>query len=228
MGKQIFRYVPFETFVQLVLTQQLAFVNPFVCWPDKYEGFLFRLLKDRDLKYKAEELIKPLFKNKYETVKKIIDKAEAIRCESWSYNHDQVVMWNAYSYNKHTIMIGTTKEKMRQLPVRMREVKYIPQMTLESEIQELTTENGVDPERIFTRKRSQFEFEQEIRYFLQNKYLKEKERKNVEMIDVPNVKDFIEEVLVHPEAEEWFVDTVRAVCNANDIAFNGKSQLYEF
>lgn len=45
-------------------------------------------------------------------------------------------------------------------------------------------------------------------------------------VSFAHVNGFIENVLVHPLAPEWYVDIVREFCTNNEIRFAGKSNLY--
>jgi len=51
---------------------------------------------------------------------------------------------------------------------------------------------------------------------------------NIRHISFSHVPDFIESVMVHPTASNWFVETVGRYCEINGISFLGKSKLYEF
>ncbi len=59
--------------------------------------------------------------------------------------------------------------------------------------------------------------------------LKENTNKQcVKYISYAHIPDFIESVIVHPNASNWFVDTVKYFCENNEISFQGKSVLYTF
>ena len=50
--------------------------------------------------------------------------------------------------------------------------------------------------------------------------------KQTENVSFSHIPGFIEGVLVHPLAPEWYVDIVREFCRRNHIPFEGKSTLY--
>lgn len=52
--------------------------------------------------------------------------------------------------------------------------------------------------------------------------------KKVKYISFSHIPNFIESVMVHPTASDWFAETVRHFCNNNQINFLGKSNLYKF
>ena len=53
-----------------------------------------------------------------------------------------------------------------------------------------------------------------------------KEIKKTYDVSFSQIPDFIEGVLVHPMAPEWYVDVVREFCVRNNVPFEGKSKLY--
>ena len=50
----------------------------------------------------------------------------------------------------------------------------------------------------------------------------------VKYISFDNIENFITSVLVHPQAQKWFVETVEKFCEINELRFLGKSKLYTF
>lgn len=52
------------------------------------------------------------------------------------------------------------------------------------------------------------------------------EAKSFINVSFAHINGFIENVLVHPLAPEWYVDIVREFCTNNEIRFAGKSNLY--
>ena len=53
-----------------------------------------------------------------------------------------------------------------------------------------------------------------------------KKRKNTKEISYAHIPNFIEGVMVHPLAPDWYVEVVREFCKRNNIPFEGKSNLY--
>ena len=41
-----------------------------------------------------------------------------------------------------------------------------------------------------------------------------------------HIPKFIKGVMVHPLAQQWYVDTVKMFCEINNVPFEGKSMLY--
>ena len=42
-----------------------------------------------------------------------------------------------------------------------------------------------------------------------------------------NITDFIEGVMVHPKAEDWYVKNIQNFCDEYKLNFEGKSQIYK-
>ncbi len=53
-----------------------------------------------------------------------------------------------------------------------------------------------------------------------------KKRKNTKEISYAHIPDFIEGVMAHPLAPDWYVEIVKEFCKRNNIPFEGKSKLY--
>lgn len=51
-------------------------------------------------------------------------------------------------------------------------------------------------------------------------------RKETKDISYAHISNFIDGVMVHPLAPEWYVNVVQEFCSRNKIPFEGKSQLY--
>ena len=50
---------------------------------------------------------------------------------------------------------------------------------------------------------------------------------NVWVEDAGNISDFLEGVMVHPSAPEWYVNIVQDICLQKGIHFDGQSQIYK-
>jgi hypothetical protein len=51
---------------------------------------------------------------------------------------------------------------------------------------------------------------------------------NLKHVSLESVPDFIESVVVHPTADDWFVSMVADFCKRNELPFGGRSALYTF
>ena len=54
-----------------------------------------------------------------------------------------------------------------------------------------------------------------------------KGRKKTLEISFADIPNFIDSILVHPLAPDWYVDIVREYCARNNVLFDGRSQLYD-
>lgn len=240
----LYRYMPFEYFVDMVLNKELAFVDPIRCWPDKCEGFLYSLMK----KENGQELIKKAIEklgldngiDVPELAKVVNDwKDPHLRLMSWTQNGDSINMWNAYSYNTKAIMIKVSEENIYKInyrvhthegdldiPVFTQEMVYVRELELNEVLTETMKKPGIFYfTSIFKYKRDIYEYEKEIRAMavsisdLGDKVLR---------LSYEHVPNFIETVKVHPDADEGFVEIVQRFCDRNGIHFSGKSKLHEF
>ncbi|WP_034442366.1 hypothetical protein [Butyrivibrio sp. AE2032] len=45
-------------------------------------------------------------------------------------------------------------------------------------------------------------------------------------VDIDNIANYVLGVRVHPQAEAWYVELIKTICNANGLLFEGQSELY--
>lgn len=50
---------------------------------------------------------------------------------------------------------------------------------------------------------------------------------NVRIEDAGDISDFLEGVMVHPIAPQWYVDIVEDICRLRNINFEGQSEIYK-
>ena len=203
---ELYRYMPFEVFIDIVINQKLTLLSP-AKWEDSYEGWFLKELS------KSEKI--------GEQISQIIN---SICGQCWSKNGDHIPLWSIYSYNNKSIMIKTTLQDLEGLEgVYCREMDY--SKGAEISVDELTAfvmnpspENMLIP---FTKKRDGFIHENEYRIFAFS------DCKPTIDIPIPNINEFIKGVMVHPFANDWYVDIVKSVCDRFNLPFDGKSELYK-
>lgn len=49
---------------------------------------------------------------------------------------------------------------------------------------------------------------------------------DIKMIDAGDISEYIEGVMVHPAAPQWYVDIVKDICQQKNIKFDGQSTIY--
>lgn len=227
---KLYRYISFESFVDLVQSSTLCFVFPPEAWEDTFEGYAYHAMKTSDGRKK---IISILESDKPESIADVLlseDVLKIARFQSWSKAGDEIAMWSIYSHLSKSLMISTSSEKLLSLSyensnVTCFEVKYIDSYSLEAELEAIGL-NQFHIKNLFRSKRSAFAHEKEVRASVLCNQIED--AKIPIRVKVPNVQDFIESVLVHPSAPSWYVGIVQEYCRINRIKFLGQSKLYKF
>ena len=247
----LYRYISFETFVNMVQKNALTFVLPSL-WDDSHEDVPFeRLVSKRDSPVEMAFLIA------------IHNKTYA---QSWSELAESDAMWRIYSYNNRAVRIKVKKNKIdlldnvRAIPVKYSDepfnYKSLDEETLfsslaykrtafchEKEVRLINAYRYKDeqdvqqhvkavlvqyehPERvkIIESLFSDEEFDKKMERLIELLNLGDK-RKETKEISYAQISDFIDGVMVHPLAPEWYVETVNEYCRINNIPFESKSKL---
>lgn len=50
----------------------------------------------------------------------------------------------------------------------------------------------------------------------------------VRIEEAGDISEFLEGVMVHPAAPQWYVDIIRDICQSKNIKFDGQSEIYTF
>lgn len=249
----LYRYINFETFVDMVQNEALTFVLPSL-WDDPKEVSPFvQMVNQKD-----------------SVVEMAVQIAEHNKtyAQSWSKLAESDAMWRIYAYNNRSVRVKVAKEKMNLLDnVSAISVTYSD----EPFNCEKFDEDALLAALAY--KRTAFEHEKEVRLINQYKYkdlqdaqqhvkavliqyghtervkilesmfssdmkFEEKldkviellnlgdKRKGIKKISYAHIPNFIDGVLVHPLAPDWYVDVVHEFCKRNEITFEGKSTLY--
>lgn len=232
---RICRYVSFQRFCEMLFNSQIAMVAPDL-WPDKYENYILQMLKKPEGKSKVLDFILKNSVATEEQAQKWISfltyLCSTTRCLCFSQSYDSEVMWNAYSYGSQTIMWSTKEEQVYQINQGMllEKVKYDLEISGYRKIIEscfATYQNGAmiqNFHELFIHKRSIFSYEQEVRIIDPSPH---HETQKISYLNIPNLQDFIYDVMVHPLADDQYTETVKKMCSHFGIHFNGKSKIYE-
>ena len=128
-------------------------------------------------------------------------------------------------------MWETTDERIEKINPKfdLAPVQYdLEEMGLRGFLHQFVTYKGkaaiIDAHKLFCHKRSIFSYENEIRVIDVESINSTTEKCSFHIASLP---DFIEGVMVHPLAEDEYVKLVEEICNHFNIAFLGKSQIYE-
>lgn len=230
---ELYRYIPFDSFVDIIQSKSLCFVYPPVTWKDSYEGYAYRAMQTEKGRQRICEILETMGINHRLADMFLNEKILSIvRYQCWTRVKDNVALWSIYSFDSKAIMISTTSEKLEELGVdeskrvKCVPMKYVKSHSLEDEIRAIFKLTTVDTGAVFHTKRSDFEHECEVRAFVGtpgfynvNTPLK---------VPISDIHDFIDGVMVHPSAPSWYVETVENYCMANNITFLGQSKLYKF
>ena len=249
---RLYRYMPFEQFLRIVLTKKISAVLP-QKWPDKYELYWHKYLSTKEgsdiLIKKVGQVISPaeFVEPTAEKLKNLIKASyQCIYAICFSESGDEELMWCAKNRDDKTIMISTTAASLNQLGennaifgARLERVQY--DLEERSNIDELLNkmcfEPGTliinEPSDLLLHKRKCFSYEKEVRMLYTPDDLKSLADENGNIreavdLDIPDIKEFIKGVMVCPSAEDRHVQLVKEVCDHFGINFQNKSDLYSF
>lgn len=244
MGKSIYRFMSFESFVDLVLREKISLVHP-TLWDDPMELSIYQRACGQD--DVVEDAIKLL---QYKTF-----------AQSWTELCESDAMWRIYSHNNMSIRICSSIEYFSSIKnLDIRRVIYTDD--IDEAIYKYKQEK--DYLQLLAIKRKVFEHEHEVRVISRYKY-KDKEdikrhleafwllnNKNFKTLDnrscdllqecnqlvnfdlrkktheIPiDISQMISSVMLNPFAPKWFEKTVAIFCKQKNISFVGKSLMYD-
>ena len=221
----IYRFVSFESFVDIIQRKELAFVSPSM-WEDPFEGFIFKTIKDT---VGRKNVLEGLERLNQATHMDVLDVCEHIvKGQCWTRTHESDAMWRIYSYSNMSIRIEVDREKINELKdVESHDVSYHDKLDLEVEMDQIISEdgNGLSLFKAFYNKRNAFSHEEEVRLFTAINPLNSNQ---VDYVSFKNIDGFIKSVMLHPLAPNWFGETLRNFCELNNLNYLGKSRLYDF
>ncbi|WP_125226116.1 DUF2971 domain-containing protein [Leptospira barantonii] len=253
--KKIFRFMSFYSFVDLIQTQSLTLVRPKL-WEDPYEGFIFRKLNSEQGKEEVAANLKSINTPERALFMNLGLRFENIfYAQSWTLCPESDAMWRIYNFDRKAIRVEVSESKMKQIEgLKLLYVDYKNEISLKETIKRLKiAKNKTDFIEAFKHKRSSFSHEQEVRIVYQdneaiNETMSDEEAIQMEKIlaslgsnekltkkkfsdrikvSFSNISDFIESVMLHPQSEEWFNDTLSEYCKINNLNYLGKSSLYK-
>ena len=238
---EIYRYLNFERFREIVENKTLYFVNPFVKWADNKEGFLYRAAQKCD---KLTEIDKILPENVAK--KAIIDQLQkgaihkeenlsemldwfGMRCQSWSKSENDHKMWKAYSYGNCAVCIAVDASKLHSLHygnqiVEGFNVEYKKELSIEDELSKAIGHRGefYFPFILKNKLLADFEFENEYRLYvtLDSKgYFSDKDYEGVNVDIHYDIETFINGVYCHPDASNDFKNNLKEYCKKYALCF---------
>ena len=252
MDEFLYRYINFETLVGMIQEKALTFVLPEL-WEDPYEGKpLLDFLIEKKNTY--ERIILTLIYQKtFGQCWTTLSESDAM-WRIYSYNNRAVRIkvskdkisklknidivpvtysdepFEASGDNKQTFIKLLSYKRLafeHEKEVRLiHHYKFLSDDDLEKHIKAFMVisehEQMVDLiENLFPG----LEMEEQVRRICEmTNYGKYKQ--TVHKISFDHIADFIDGVMVHPQASDWYVDVVGEYCKINSIPFEGKSSLY--
>lgn len=220
----IYKFMPLQ-YTLAMAQNNLLTINRISSWPDVYENYMLK--QDYSLQDG--------------TIVDVINQAEGIYGQCWTYLPESDAMWRIYSPNLDTIRIKTTVGKLYdalyQTDNNMADtyiglVQYELQTDIDNNVQTLSPIGIGDFLKEVIKgafvKRKEFEHEKEVRIvrmldtqqtFLSGAYLQ-----------FPIPSDFIEEFTIDPRADDALVANLTNQLTSIGIPANKicKSQLYQF
>lgn len=226
--ENVYRYISFENFVDIVINEKLTLVSPLSFWEDTYEGWLFRILQQ---KYPGS-LSNHFPQNHLQPIQ-LLGKRVVAQC--WTKNCDSVAMWSIYSYSNKAVMIKTRRSKLDSIygikssvDIEYNDTKQTAEDELRKMMQFNNPQTGLSLFTPFIRKRTEFSHENEVRLFAVKEGFSDTNSKGETLdLNITPVSEFIDGVMVHPLAPAWYVNIVQTFCDRFHIVFDGRSELYQ-
>lgn len=214
---KVYRYMSLKQFMHFIENNK-TYLTRISSWDDTWEAPTIKL----PMQHEDGKISKPGYSSGID-----------LFAQCWTSKKESDAMWRIYSASKDGIKIGTTIKKFELLEgpkhYAVDEIFYYE--NLMEGLKYCDEHSSI--RRIFREgliKRNEFSHEQEIRLITINapnmleKVLKDEE--NYLELNL-NAKDFIEEIVVDPRAEEYYVETIKKYCERVGIeVVPKKSDLY--
>lgn len=215
-NEKLYRYINLKQFISMVESKHI-YLSKIANWDDTWEIPTCKI----PIAFDCGELSYPKWS---------IEEIMYGTC--WSRNKESDALWRIYSPNRDGLMIQTSVDKFNQL----KEIRYgvlAPVLyydNLLSAIEDITCRDDfISPFSNAFLKRRAFEHEDEVRLVTYNDercLVTVKENKNFINIDVDSI-EFIENIIIDPRADDWYVDTIKRYCIRAGFKFEPmKSNLY--
>lgn len=250
MEKYIYRYINLETFIDMLLNQRLVFVHP-TKWEDPMELDAYnKVLKHRSLD-KNSALTVAYFAAKNKTYCQSwteLSESDAM-WRIYSYDNKSIqirvklssirqlpisVNKVVYTDSIEEYIKTIPNEKMDQLfAIKRNAYKHEKEIRLVSRYlykgSEDLEKHVIAAYKVSDSKWIQNKTEAEWKIELDEciKLLNADLGVLTKIIDFSMISDFIDSVVIHPQAQNWYVNIVGQLCNIHNIKYKGKSKLYE-
>lgn len=221
---RLYRFISFETFVDIIQKKALAFVRPEL-WEDPCESYLLKALRTEHGRREIKDVLKG--ENNHDDFLAAIGKQYYGQC--WTKINESDAFWRIYSYDNKSIRIAIDVEDLGKLRyenigVVHRPVCYTNNISLKSEVDRVFKQGKIHAINAFLTKREAFKHEKEYRIIVFNPI---ENSGDVIYLSFDEIDGFIKSVMLHPQAPNWFDSTVEEYCRINGIKYVGKSKLYD-
>lgn len=251
-NKFLYRYISFETFVGMVQKQALTFVLPSV-WEDSHEESPFhQLISKRNTAIEMaffvaahnktyaqcwSELAESdamwriyAYNNRALRIKVKIDKIaqlDNVQAVPVTYSDtpfdceifDETALLSSLAY-KRTAFIHEKEIRL------INQYKYKDEKDAKQHITAILIQHGQQEHtKMLDDMFPDMEWEEKIENLLKLLNLGNN-RMETKDISYSHIPEFVNGVMVHPLAPEWYVEVVQEFCKRNNIPFEGKSKLY--
>jgi hypothetical protein len=215
----IYRYISIEEFISIIESREIALMQIAHQWESN---------EAKKAKHTIQALEKYSENNEFDedNKKKLIEFAESIKAHlekmygsSWTRNDNSDALWKIYSESGTGVLVKTNIQKLKDSLSKIEnpnvmyavgKIIYKDNISLESILQEKKFYFGFEH---FLIKKKAFVHEDEIRAIILPR--PESNEKisgfNENCIKAPIPDDFIEEIIIDPRAEDWYVDSIKSL-----------------
>ena len=151
--KEIYRYISFESFVDMIQRQCLNFVHP-TTWEDPQELLPYKLWLE-DFQKKNPGKVFDILLHEIRMIK--------LYAQCWTCIDESDALWRIYSYNNFSIRISIDVEDVYKLGN-----VYYHQVIYTDDFNNLSSR--IEYDKIFCIKRNAFSHEQEVRLLYEHKF----------------------------------------------------------
>ena len=166
--QKIYRFMSFESFVNIVQKKALAFVHHDK-WEDPYEGFIFKSIKHEEGRKEILRILKELTPDHAKKhFARLLKFEKTLFGQSWTKLPESDALWRIYSYNNMSIRVEIYSGSVigilqGTLPVTPYEIKYSDSISIKSQLEKIVDGNKIIPTNVLLTKRTAFKHEEEVR-----------------------------------------------------------------
>lgn len=226
----LWRYMNVSKFISLLSDKSLWLARSDT-FKDKREGIFHQEMKlELDKIYedlKTTELINSVGVQNADDFQNYLSINTYINC--WHKNDvENMVMWEIYGQTENSVAIKTTALKLKQ----SFDLEKVMEDAIEIALDEVSYEDHDNARskrnyrQPFFIKRPHFSFEQEVRLYLFARHARTRSEASAGHKISVDLASLIDEIYVHPDAEDWFLDAIKDLIEKYDIDAEVKKGSY--